>query len=228
MPASDLRPRRIVDLSLALDEQTQVYPGDPLVRFESAATIAEHGFNLLALHLGSQSGTNCDAPYHFRDDGAPIDAVDLALFAGPGVLVDVRGKPPRTAIGLNDVEPYLQRVSPGMIVVLHTGWPKHYGTAAYFGHPYLDVDAARALLDRGTRTICLDTPNIDETPDDAHPGAGFSVHQLIAAAGGVVVENLTNLDLIDFPDPFISVLPLKLTGADGAPTRAVAIEFGTA
>jgi kynurenine formamidase len=226
--ASDLRPRRIVDLSLAIDEQTQVYPGDPLVRFETAATIADDGFNLLALHLGSQSGTNCDAPYHFRDDGAPIDAVDLALFAGPGVIVDVRGKAQRAVIGVADVEPYLGRVGEGTIVVLHTGWPKLYGTAAYFDHPYLDVDAARELLDRGTRTICLDTPNIDETPDDAHPGAGFPVHKLIAAAGGVIVENLTNLDLIDFPDPLISVLPLKLTGADGAPTRAVAIEFGPA
>jgi kynurenine formamidase len=48
---------------------------------------------------------------------------------------------------------------------------------------------------------------------------------MIAAAGGVVVENLTDLAAVDFPDPFLSMLPLRLTGADGAPVRAVALQL---
>jgi kynurenine formamidase len=81
------------------------------------------------------------------------------------------------------------------------------------------------LLVVGVRTFCLDVLNIDETPDDTHPGVGFPVHLLIAAVGGVVVENLAALEKIDFPDPFVTVFPLPLTGADGSPTRAVAIQF---
>jgi kynurenine formamidase len=54
--------RRVVDLSLAIDADTQVYPGDPHVRFAPAATIDKDGFNLLSVEMGSQSGTNCDAP----------------------------------------------------------------------------------------------------------------------------------------------------------------------
>ena len=83
-----------------------------------------------------------------------------------------------------------------------------------------DADACRALLDRGVRTIGLDTPSIDETPSATYP-----CHHMIAAAGGVIVENLTNLAAVDFPDPFLSVLPLRLTGADGAPVRAVALDL---
>jgi kynurenine formamidase len=217
--------RRVVDLSLAIDANTQVYPGDPQVRFSIAASIADDGFNLLNVAMGSQSGTNCDAPYHFLDHAATIDEVDLSLFAGPGVIIDVRGKPDRTAIGLADVAPDLERVGPGTIVVLHTGWPVHYQTPRYFEHPFLGADACQALLDRGVRTFCLDTQNIDETPDDRHPGLGFPVHLLIAAAGGVIVENLTAVDQIDFPDPFITLFPLRLTGADGSPTRAVAMDL---
>jgi kynurenine formamidase len=217
--------RRVVDLSLALDAETQVYPGDPHVRFAQAATIDSDGFNLLSVEMGSQSGTNCDAPYHVLPDGARIDEMDLRLFAGPGVVVDVRDKPARGAISAQDVEPYVDEVGPGTIVVFHTGWSVHYGTDEYFNHPFVGADACRVLLDRGVRTFCLDTLNVDETPDETHAGVGFPVHHLIAAAGGVVVENLTALDRIDFTDPFITVFPLRLTGADGAPTRAVAMDL---
>jgi kynurenine formamidase len=220
-----MRVRRVVDLSLPIDANTQVYPGDPPVRFRRAASIAEDGFNLLSIAMGSQSGTNCDAPYHFLDTGAPIDLVDLRLFAGPGVIIDVRGKPARAVIDVDDVAPQLRRVGPGSVVIFHTGWPVHYRTPAYFDHPFLGADAARALLDAGVRTFCLDTQNVDETPDDEHPGLGFPVHRLIAEAGGVVVENLTAIEQIDFADPFITLFPLRLTGADGSPTRAVAMEL---
>ena len=219
------RIRRVVDLSLAIDSQTQVYPGDPQVRFRQAATIAREGFNLLGVEMGSQTGTNCDAPYHFLQRGARIDEVALELFAGPGVIVDVRFKSPREAITEADVSSYLDQVGPGTIVLFHTGWPVHYGTPEYFNHPYLGAGACQALLDRGVRTFCLDTQNIDETPDDLHPGAGFPVHLLIAQAGGIIVENLTALEQIDFPDPLITVFPLRLTGADGSPTRAVAMDL---
>jgi kynurenine formamidase len=81
------------------------------------------------------------------------------------------------------------------------------------------------LLERGVKTFCLDTLNIDETPDNEHPGVGFPVYRFIAQVGGVVVENLTALEQVDFAEPFITVFPLRLTGADGAPTRAVAMDL---
>jgi kynurenine formamidase len=211
--------RRAVDLSVPLDAGTVVYPGDPPVRVAPAATIDRDGYNLLAVHLGSQSGTHCDAPYHFHAGGVRSDELDLRLFAGPGVLVDVRGRPDRHPIGVADLGP-LDGVGPGTLVVLHTGWSAHYGTPRYDDHPFLAADACRALLDRGVRTIGLDTPNIDAPADTRFP-----CHHLIAAAGGVIVENLTNLAAVDFPDPFLSVLPLRLTGADGAPVRAVALQL---
>jgi kynurenine formamidase len=63
-----------------------------------------------------------------------------------------------------------------------------------------------------------------QTPDDTHPGVGFPVHHLIAKAGGVICENLTNLEAIDFDQPVISLLPMKFIGIDGAPVRAVAMQ----
>jgi kynurenine formamidase len=51
------------------------------------------------------------------------------------------------------------------------------------------------------------------------------VHHLVAAVGGAICENLTNLAAVGVGDPFVSLLPLRLTGADGAPVRAVAMEL---
>ena len=209
--------RRVVDLSVPVGPATQVYPGDPLPRLTPHATIARDGYNLLAVHLGSQTGTHVDAPFHVRADGAPVDELDPALLVGPAMVVDVRGLGPREPITWARLDG--ARFAP--IVLFHTGWARHYGTPAYFDHPFLDPEAARRMLDLGVRTFCVDAPSIDPTPDKNLPA-----HLLIADAGGVIGENFRNLELVDWPDPFVSCLPVKLAGADGAPVRAVALQLG--
>lgn len=217
--------RRVVDLSVPLDATTQVYPGDPVVCTAPAARIATEGYNVLHVSMGSHTGTHLDAPYHFDDDGLRIDELDLSLMAGPAVVVDLPGLEPRERIGWSRVAPYADRLRRRNIAVLKTGWSSFWGTPAYFEHPYLDADSCRRLLDLGVRTLLVDTPNPDETPHESHPGCGFPVHHLIARAGGIIGENFTNLELLDF-DPFMVCLPLRLAGADGAPVRAVATELG--
>ncbi|WP_328471262.1 cyclase family protein [Actinoplanes sp. NBC_00393] len=216
---------RIVDLSIPVGPGTQVYPGDPEVRFTRHATVDREGYNLLHVEFGSQTGTHVDAPYHFRDDAPRIDELDLSLFTGPGALIDVRGAGARGRITWERISAAAPRLEPGTIALICTGWSAHYGTPAYYDHPFLDADACRRLLDRGIRTFCIDAVNLDETPDSAHPGEGYPVHHLIAEAGGVIGENFRNLELVDFPNPLVSCLPIALSGADGAPVRAVAIDL---
>jgi kynurenine formamidase len=219
-----VRIRKVVDLSLVVGADTQVYPGDPVPRLAVHSTIDRDGFNLLSVQMGSQTGTHVDAPFHFDQDAPRIDELPLDRFLGRGVVVDATNVGPRGRITWQHVEPVAHLLAPGCIVLLHTGWSRKYGTAAYFDNPFLDADACRRLIDRGVRTFGLDAINIDETPDDTHPGEGFPVHHLIAEVAGVICENLTNLDAIDFADPFISLLPIALQAADGAPVRAVAVQ----
>ena len=130
------------------------------------------------------------------------------------MIVDVRGRPDRHPIGVADVAPYLDRVGPGTIVVLHTGrsGPATTPTSA-------PTPAARCSTAACARSAS--TPRTSTRPR----ARATRCHHLVAAAGGVIVENLTNLAAVDFPDPFLSVLPLRLTGADGAPVRAVALDL---
>ena len=217
--------RRIIDLSIPVDEQTPVYPGDPLPRFCLAHTIANHGFNVSRMEMSSHCGTHCDAPFHFLADGARIDEVPLERFIGPAVVIDVRGLDGHAAIEADAVSGYADRLAPGAIAVLHTGWSARLGTDTYFDHPYLSEAACLWLLDRGVRTIGIDAMNIDETTNAPIDRAAFPCHREISAAGGVIIENLTNLSAIDFDDPVLSVLPLRFVGGDGAPARAIALEL---
>lgn len=220
-----MRVMRVVDLSVPVGPHTVVYPGDPAPSFAVHSTIAEHGFNLLDVHMGSQSGTHVDAPFHFEENTPRIDELPLERFVGPGVIIDATNLPARSPITWDLVEPVSDRLGPGAIVLLHTGWSRYYGTPKYFDHPYLDAESCRLMLEAGVRTFCLDAINIDETPDDTHPGVGFPAHHLISAAHGVIGENFCNLNLIDFADPLIMCAPIKFEGADGAPFRAAALQL---
>ena len=223
---SAVRIRRIVDISMPIDERTPFYPGDPQPRVCPATTIAREGVNVSRLDLGSHSGTHCDAPFHFLADGLKLDELPLERFTGTGLIIDCTSVRPRTAITWSEIAPYGEAIADGTIVLLHTGWDARGTTSTVFDHPFLDGDACLRLLDRGVRTVGIDAINIDETPDGPIDRDRFACHEAISRAGGVIVENLVNLAAVDFAAPFITVLPLSVPGADGAPTRAVAMELG--
>jgi kynurenine formamidase len=216
----------IVDLSHPLDDGTPVYPGDPVARFAPATTIDEHGYNVLHVAMGSQTGTHVDAPFHFLADGPRIDELPLELFIAPAVVADVRGRDPHAAITWDDLAPVADRLGPGRMLVLHTGWDAHWGTDAYFDHPFLDGDAAERIVAAGVRTIGLDALSLDETVPGGEPSGGFAAHLAVLGAGGVIIENLRGLAALRSPEPVLSALPLRLAGADGAPVRAVAFDVG--
>lgn len=212
---------KIVDLSLPLTNDTPIYPGDPEPNISVATTLENEGYNLHYVHLGSQTGSHVDAPYHFSNEGQRIDKSDLRLFVGTGVVIPVTGKGEEEEITLQDVEPYLDQLAPGKIVLFHTGWSQYAGEEKFFRHPYVHIDVIHEMIRRGIRTFFIDTINIDRTG-----GTEFPVHDAVAEVNGIIAENLTNFGAIDFPNPLISAFPLRIIGSDGSPVRAVAMKIG--
>ncbi|ETK33995.1 cyclase family protein [Microbispora sp. ATCC PTA-5024] len=208
-----------VDLSVPLVTGMPVYPGDPEVEIVPALTTAAEGVNVLALHLGSQSGTHVDAPYHVDDALPALDDLPLERFVGPAAVADARGLPPRSPIPPETLAPHL---SPGVILLVATGWAGRWGTAEYLEHPFLSPEAAGLVVASGVRTVGIDALSVDPTPAEDLPA-----HRALCGAHAVIAENLRNLDpLLEAQAAGraieVSLLPILLPRADGAPVRAVA------
>ncbi|MFD5390099.1 cyclase family protein [Streptomyces sp. NPDC127074] len=210
---------RLIDLSVPVATGMPVYPGDPRVTIAPALSAAADGVNVLHLDMGSQSGTHVDAPFHIDDALPTLDELPLERFWGRAVVVDARGAEPRTPLGPSLFE---GRPRAGDIVLVATGWSRHWGGEDYLAHPYLTREAAELLVAAGIRTVGIDALSVDPTPADDLPA-----HRILCGAHAVIAENLTGLGpLLDAQtagEPIeVSLLPLRLPAADGAPVRAVA------
>ncbi|WP_327067465.1 cyclase family protein [Kitasatospora sp. NBC_01250] len=241
----------LIDLTHQVTTGMPVYPGDPEVALRPALTTDTAGVNVLSVHLGSQSGTHVDAPYHVDVTWPTLDGLPLSRFTGPAVVADLRALPARTPVTPDQLAPALERLTPGAILLLATGWPRFWGTERYLAHPYLTPEAAEAIVAAGVRTLGVDALSVDATPDpgpadpavavllaglaDEHDTAPVAEAPLLAAhrillgaeGGGVIAENLTDLTALleaqarEKPIS-LSLFPLRLAAADGAPVRAVA------
>ena len=94
----------LIDLSHPITTGMPVWPGDPEVTLLTAATVHTHGYNLKSVHLGSQTGTHVDAPFHVDDALPTLDQLPLDRFTGPAVVADLRGQdllhaPPQKLLG---------------------------------------------------------------------------------------------------------------------------------
>ena len=81
----------------------------------------------------------------------------------------------------------------------------------------MSVSAAKYLASKKISLVGIDSPSIDLGKDSK-----FSVHQVFAKKGILIVENLASLDEIKSPTFHLVVLPLKLENATGSPVRAIA------
>lgn len=228
-----------VDLTVPVATGMPVYPGDPEVAVGPALTVPADGVNVLRLRMGSQSGTHVDAPYHVDDAWPTLEELPLERFAGPAVVLDARGRAPGAPVGPGLLSPVRERLVPGAVLLVATGWSAHWGTPRYFHrHPWLAAATARAVVEAGVRTVGIDAPSVDravasDAPAAATEAAGtdasdpLPAHRILCGAGAVIAENLTGLEALlhaqEAGRPVeVSLFPLRLAAADGAPVRAVA------
>ncbi|GAA0306337.1 molybdopterin-guanine dinucleotide biosynthesis protein B [Halarchaeum salinum] len=205
------------DLTHELATGMPVYPGDPGVSIDAAATHDDDGYRVSALAFGTHTGTHVDAPRHVDPDGATLGAFDLADFRldARRVTLDVDA---REAIGPER----FPTPDDADVLVLDTGWAEKWGTPEYADHPYLTADAAAWCVEHGYH-LALDTFSPDPTPTaNAGPDepTGVPAHERLLGAEQLVFENLAIRDAV--PERFtLRAYPLAID-ADGAPVRAVA------
>ena len=211
---------KIIDLTLTVSDKIPTFPGSPQPNLIPWENIKENGYNLELLFLSSHTGTHMDAPYHFLEKGAKIHEISLKKLVSEAALIQSR-KGSGESITKTDIQKFEKKsgkIDGFSSVIFQTGWQRNLQKKYYFTkNPGLSVSAAKYLASKKISLVGIDSPSIDLGKDDK-----FSVHQIFAKKGILIVENLANLDKIKSSKFHLVVLPLKLKNATGSPVRAIA------
>ena len=211
---------KIIDLTLTVSDKIPTFPGSPQPSFIPWENVKEDGYNLELLFLSTHTGTHMDAPYHFLEKGAKIHEISLKKLVSEAVLIKSKKKDgePITKIDIQKFEKKHGKITSFSSVIFYTEWQKNLQKKYYFTkNPGLSVSAAKYLASKKINLVGIDSPSIDLGKDSK-----FSVHQIFAKKGMLIVENLSNLEKIKSPKFHLVVLPLKLKNATGSPVRAIA------
>jgi len=201
----------IVDISRTLSAEIAVWPGDTPFQMRTTMARAEGAsVNLTTLTLSAHTGSHVDAPYHYADEGATLEAVSLDPFWGAAQVVTVQKE--SGALTPDDFADYDLRRAPRLLV--HSP-ASELGPARFperYVHP--DPELAAFLGERGVILYGTDAPSMDAVDSKRLPG-----HNALDQQGIAILEGL---DLSQTADGLYELvaLPLKIAGGDGSPVRA--------
>lgn len=224
---------RLIDLSQDIYEGMKVYPGHlKTVTFQHAtheetAPRFDSGFSFqtLGFMLNDNGPTHVDSFSHLDPDpeAATIDEMPLDLFYGPAICLDVSHIAPHTDITAEDLDAALEAsrldLRPGDMVFFHTAThDRHGGTPQYLSDfAGLGESASQWIVDRGVKTFGVDSPTPDNPVSTSYP-----CHMMCRREHITHYENLVLSEVVGRRFTFVG-FPLKVVGAHGGPTRAVAI-----
>src|SRR4051812_8448723 len=142
------------DLTQPLNADIPRFPGDPEVRIETIHDVAP--WQISSLVMGTNSGTQMDAPRHRIPDGPGIGAYGPDRLVGHGLVLDAEGLSDNEAIPVTVLEPVQEVIWPGWFAVVRTSWDHYWGKPRYFRHPYLSEELAEALAATQARVVAID------------------------------------------------------------------------
>jgi arylformamidase len=205
-----MRSQALYDISPTVDPASPLFPGDRPYALQWTARIAGgSSVNLSALELSPHVGAHADAPLHYADGAASIEAVDLRPYLGPCRVIHAIDLGPLVRV---EHLRHAERDLPPRVLV------RTCRRAATAWNPAFTAYAPEALAwlgERGVRLAGIDTPSVD--PADSK---GLEAHHTLLRLDMRVLENLV-LDQVPEGDYELIALPLKLAGACASPVRAV-------
>ncbi|OGG72198.1 hypothetical protein A3E65_00340 [Candidatus Kaiserbacteria bacterium RIFCSPHIGHO2_12_FULL_56_13] len=197
----------LVDLSVALNEKTPIYPGDPKTKIKISAVLEKDGYHDHYVSVGTHVGTHMDAPSHMIAGGKNLDEFPIESFSGRGVYI-------QTGKNFDSGEIKKVPMNAGDIVLFHTGMSDVYHDKSYYDeYPAIPEEVANYLVEKKVKIVGVDMCSVDHEP--------FPIHRILLGNDILIIENLTNLGVLAGKESTIYAFPIKLQ-IDGAPVRVVA------
>jgi kynurenine formamidase len=225
---------KVIDLTHTLSPAFPTFFGVPGIEIERRYTLKTDGANVSWWHVLEHAGTHIDAPFHYAENGAAVEAIAPDQLVLPLAVVDVSAKAAGNSdyalkrADLIDWEARHGRLPEGCCVAMHSGWALHANNeakytgkdaAGVFHFPGIHPEAAEWLLnERRAAGLAVDTLSLD-------PGRSkdFGTHTTWLPSGRWGIENLANLDQVPPTGATMVVGVPKVQGATGAPARVLAL-----
>ena len=202
-----------IDISVPIYSGMVHWPDNPPVRIERMQDLS-HGdaANVSKVEMGAHTGTHMDGPRHFLADGAGIDEMPLEATIGLARVIPIEHS---RAILHAELEAH--NLQAGERVLFRTQNSERCWKEDKFVEDfvYISEAAAQFLVERQVRTVGIDYLSVGGYVYD-----GVETHQILLSAGIWLIEGL-NLFAVKPGAYELVCLPLRITGADGAPARAI-------
>ena len=183
----------------------RVYPGDPKPeRVELSAMENGDLYNLSAFSMCAHNGTHIDAPRHFIKDGKTVDEMPLEAFVGYAYVAEHEGI--LTADNASDIIKKAKEQ---------------------------DAEAAKRILIKGDAEVSLEAAEAfaasgvlllgGESQSIGPESAPMAVHLALLSRDVVLLEGVRLTDVSEGVY-LLNAAPLNLSGAEGAPCRAILLK----
>jgi arylformamidase len=201
------------DISVPIYSGMVHWPDNPPIRVERLLDM-ERGdaCTVSKLSLGVHSGTHVDAPIHFISGGIGIHSAPFGALIGPARVLEIADP---ESIKVEHLEPYRIQADERILFKTRNSARCWQSDDFFEDFVYVSQDAARYLAARQIQTVGVDYLSVGGFHTD-----GRETHQALLSAGIWVIEGL-NLEAVHPGTYELICLPLRITGCDGAPARAV-------
>jgi arylformamidase len=197
-----------IDISVPIYDGMVHWPDNPPIAVNPVMEVERGDIaTVSALEMGSHTGTHIDAPVHFIPGGAGTETVPLDRLIGPARVIQIQHPTTVTHAELRD-----NAVGQAERLLFKTRNSERCWKGSKFisDSIALGEDAAKYLADLNTLAIGIDYLSVG-SPE---------VHRTLFDAGVAIIEGLNLSDVAPGEYEFIC-LPLRITGGDGAPARAL-------
>jgi len=223
----------IIDITTPISPFTRVFPGDPKPAIERICTLEGEGCAVSRLSFGSHTGTHVDAPSHVLNNGLPVDKLELESLMGMAAVLDFSSLTGALTANILEKAFLNTKVSENISILLlktkdssrkqkgveDMSSQEEESEEEIFNPVYLDESAAAWIVGKRLKTIGIDSFSVDSFHSEVLPA-----HHILLSGRVNIVECL-KLSSVGSGIYFFLCLPLKIEGCDGAPARALLIDY---
>jgi arylformamidase len=197
-----------IDISVPIHTGMVHWPDNPPVRVDYMLHMDRGDVcTVSTLSMGSHTGTHMDGPLHFISEGLGLHEMPLDAAIGRVRVIEIRD---HESIKPEELE--LHDIQSGERVLFKTlnsarGWQTDTFLEDFV---YISQEAAV-----GVQTVGIDYLSVGGYTKDA-----VETHVALLGAGIWIIEGL-DLSQVDAGTYELICLPIKITGSDGGPARAI-------